>query len=116
MEKENKIVSYLKENYRLIIPIALMIVVFIAAIIYYKVTIFDNYTKDSEEKVYQWFYSQKTEYTGIVSKNRKNEIANFKAKDAEIRFDSTPVYYQEKDIVIFPSKMSVVMPTLNCAE
>ena len=47
MQKDNKIISYLKENYKLMIPIALMVVVFIAAIVYYKVTIFDNFTKEN---------------------------------------------------------------------
>lgn len=116
MEKENKIINYIKDNYKLMLPIALMIVVFIAAVIYYKVTIYDNYTKDNEAKVYQWFYDQKYEYTGIVSTNRRKEIAKFQPKDMDIRLDSTPVYYQNKEKVIFPSNMSVVMPTLNCVE
>ena len=113
---KNKIINYLKDNYKLMIPISLMIVVFIAAIIYYKVTIFDNYTKENEEKVYQWLYDQKYEYTGTVSTNRRNEIVKFIPKDLDIHLDSTPIYYQKKDKIIFPSNMSVVMPTLNCAE
>ena len=116
MQKDNKIISYLKENYKLMIPIALMVVVFIAAIVYYKVTVFDNFTKENEDKFYQWFYDKKVEYNGIFSTNRRNEIVDFKAIDKDIKFDSTPVYFQDKEKVIFPSVMSVVMPTLNCAE
>lgn len=116
MKEENKIIKYAKENYKLMIPIALMIVLFIAALVYYKVTIFDNYTKDKEINVYQWFYNKKYEYKGIITTNRKNEIVNFKAKDIDVSLDSTPIYYQNKDKIIFPNQMSVVMPTLNCAE
>lgn len=116
MEKDNKLNNYIKENYKLMIPIALMIVVFIAAIVYYKVTIYDNYTQDNEDKFYQWFYEKKYEYTGMVSTNRKNEIVEFKSKELDINFDSTPIYYQNTEKVIFPTNMSVVMPTLNCAE
>ena len=116
MEKENKIINFIKENYKLMIPIALMIVIFIAALVYYKVTIFDNYTTEKEDKFYQWYYEQKHEYNGIVSENRRKEIVDFKAKDIKINFDSTPIYYKEKDKVIFPANMSVIMPTLNCAE
>ena len=116
MQKDNKIINYLKENYKLMIPIALMVVVFIAAIVYYKVTIFDNFTKENEDKFYQWFYDKKIEYNGVFSTNRRNEIVGFKAKEKDIQFDSTPIYFQNKEKVIFPSVMSIVMPTLNCAE
>ena len=116
MEKKNKIINYRKENYKLMIPIALMIVVFIAAIVYYKVTIYDNYSKKEEEQVYQWFYEQKYEYTGIASINRRDEIVDFKSKGIDVNFDSTPIYYQKKERIVFPNNMSVVMPTLNCTE
>ena len=116
MEKKNKIIDYIKENYKLMIPIALMVVVFIAAIVYYKVTVYDNFAKKEEEKVYQWFYDQKYEYTGIVSTNRKDEIVDFKSKEIDVNLDSTPIYYQKEEKIIFPNNMSIVMPTLNCAE
>lgn len=116
MENNNKIIDYIKENYKLMIPIALMIVVFIAAIVYYKVTIYDNYTKDNKEKFYQWLYGQKYEYTAIVSSNRKDEIVDVKPQNIDITFNSSPIYYEKQDKVIFPNNMSVVMPTLNCAE
>ena len=116
MEKKNKIIDYIKENYKLMIPIALMVVVFIAAIVYYKVTVYDNFAKKEEEKVYQWFYDQKYEYTGIVSTNRKDEIVGFKSKEIDVNLDSTPIYYQKEEKIIFPNNMSIVMPTLNCDE
>ena len=114
--KKEKIINFIKENYKLIIPISLIVVLFIAALVYYKVSIYDTYKKDTKDKFYQWFYGKKYEYNGVVSTNRKDEIVDFKTNDYEINFDSTPVYYQNKNIVIFTSNMSVVMPTLNCAE
>ena len=114
--KNNKIITYIKENYKLIIPLSLILVVFIAALVYYKVRIYDNYKKDTNDKFYQWFYNKKYEYTGTVSTNRKNEIVDFNTKEYDIEFDSTPIYYQNKNIVIFTRNMSVVMPTLNCSE
>ena len=114
--KINSIKEFIKENYKLIIPISLILVIFIAALVYYKVSIYDTYKKDTNDKFYQWFYGQKYEYTATVSTNRKNEIVDFKTKEYDIHFDSTPVYYQNKEKVIFPSNMSVVMPTLNCSE
>jgi len=94
----------------------LMIVLFLAFIIYYKVSISNTYTKDTEGKFYQYFYDKKYEYTGVVTTNKRDEVVDFKTSDYEINFDSTPIYYQDKNKVILPSNMSVVMPTLSCAE
>lgn len=117
MKKENKdIQQIIKDNYKLIIPIALMFVLFIAFIVYYKVAIANNYLVDTEEKVYQYFSTKKYEYTAIVSKNKKDVIVDFKPQDIKVNLDSTPIYYQKKNIVIFPKDMSVIMPTLSCAE
>lgn len=118
MKKEtiNKVIKIIKENYKLIIPITLMIVIFIAFLIYYKVLISNNYTKDETKEVYQYFYEKKYEYKLTISKNRKDEIVNIKPQDMKVNYDSTPIYYQKKDIIIFPEDMSVVMPTLSCAE
>lgn len=115
-DKIEKIKQIIKENYKIIIPIALMVVIFIAFLIYYKVMISNNYHIDTEEKVYQYFYDKKYEYNAIVSKNRKDVIIDFKPQEIKINLDSTPIYYQDKDIVILPQNMSVVMPTLSCAE
>ncbi len=116
MKTKDKIINFFKENYKLIIPILLLLVIFIAFIIYYKVSILDNYREYKDEKVYQYFFNQKYEYKASIGFNRKQEVVEFKTKDYDINFDSTPIYYQKQNKVIFPSNMSVVMPTLNCSE
>lgn len=115
-EKINNLKTIIKENYKLIIPITLMIVLFVAFLIYYKVMISNNYTKDETVKVFQYFYEKKYEYDLTLSKNRKDVIVDLKPQNINVNYDSTPIYYQEKDIIILPSDMSVVMPTLSCAE
>ncbi len=107
---------WIHDNYKLIIPISLIIVVFISFLIYYKIMVSSNYHIDSEEVVYQYFNDRKYEYHAIVSKNRNDGIVDFKPKDIEINLDSTPIYYQKGDVVLFPKDMSVVMPTLSCSE
>ena len=113
MERIDEIIQ---KNYKLIIPIIFMFVLFIASLVYYKLKITDNYHIDTEEEVYQYFYGKKYEYTSIISRNRRDEIVSIKPKEAKVNADSTPVYIKNKDVVIFPENMSVVMPTLSCAE
>ena len=115
-EKINNIIKTIKDNYKLIIPITLMIVLFIAFFIYYKVMISNNYTKDETISVYQYFYEKKYEYDLTISKNRKDVIMNITPQDIGVEYDSTPIYYTKEDIIILPKDMSVVMPTLSCAE
>ena len=114
--KIDNIKNFIKENYKIIIPIVLMVVLFIAFLIYYQVLIRNNRTEDEEVKVYQYFYEKKYEYDLLISKNRKDVIVDIKPQDIKVNYDSTPIYYQKKDIVILPKDMSVVMPTLSCAE
>ena len=116
MKTKDKIINFFKENYKLIIPILLLLVIFIAFIVYYKVSILDNYREYKDEKVYQYFFNQKYEYKASIGFNRKQEVVEFKTKDYDINFDSTPIYYQKQDKIIFPADMNVVMPTLNCSE
>lgn len=115
-EKNTKVKEFLKQNYKLMIPIALIVVLFVSFLIYYQVSVNNNYHIDTEDKFYQYFYDKKYEYSAVVSKNKKDVIVDFKPQVVKINLDSTPIYYQKKDIVILPREMSIIMPTLGCAE
>ena len=115
MTKDN-ITKIIKENYKIIIPFALMLVLFISFFVYYKVMIADNYTKDETIEVFQYFYEKKYDYNLKVSKNRRDVIVDIAPQDIKVEYDSTPIYSKNSDIVIFPKDMSVVMPTLSCQE
>ena len=108
-----KFEKWVQDNYKLIIPISLIVVVFISFLVYYKLMISNNYHIDIEENVYQYFYNKKYEYTAVVSKNRKDVVVDYKPKNINVNIDSTPIYYQKGNVVLFPSDMSVVMPTLT---
>lgn len=117
--KFEEIKKYFQENYKIFIPIGFMIILFIAFLIYYKVSISNNYKVDSEIAVYQYLGNDKKyTYDAIVSKNRKDVIVDFKPVDVKISLDSTPIYINDKkkNTVIFYKDMSVVMPTMSCAE
>lgn len=112
MEKVSK---FIKENYKLIIPIMLMIILFVVFFIYYQVSSKEVYT-DTTDDFYQYFSGNKYEYKGIITTNRKDEVVDFKSKNTSIEVSSAPIYYKGEDKVILPMDMSVVMPTLSCAE
>ena len=116
IDKSFNMSNFLKENYKIIIPICLMLVLFISFMVYFKLTMDSNYKIETKEKVYQYFNDKKYEYTSIISKDRKEVIIDVKPQDINLSLDSTPVYYKNENIVVFPKDMSVVMPTLNCAE
>ena len=66
--KVEEIKKYFQENYKIFIPIGFMIILFIAFLIYYKVSISNNYKVDSEVKVYQYLGNDKKyTYDAIVS-------------------------------------------------
>lgn len=108
--------SFIKENFKIMIPLLLILVIFISFFIYYKISLMDTYRKYEDVKVYQYFYGQKYEYTAHIGFNRKDEVVELTTKDYDITYDSTPVYYEDDYKVIFPNNMSIVMPTLNCSE
>ena len=111
-----KIKNFVQKYYKLIIPITLMIVLFISFLVYYQISTNNHYRVEETDNFYQYFYGTKYEYEAIVTKDKKDVIVDFKPQELKINLDSTPVYYQKKDMVIFPKDMSVVMPTLSCAE
>lgn len=116
MKQGKEIVNWIKENYKIIIPLALILVIFIAFLIYYKVSILNNITKETTEPVYQYFQGKRYNYNAIITTNRRNIIIDLKTSDYDIEYDATPIYYKDKKRVIFPKDMSVIMPTLNCSE
>lgn len=111
-----KFEKWVMDNYKIIIPISLILVVFVSFLVYYKIMISDNYTVSDEVKVYQYFSGKKYEYKANVVKNRKDVVVEFNPIGMDINLDSTPIYYSKSDVVLFPKDMSVIMPTLSCAE
>ena len=108
--------KFVQDNYKLIIPIIFMVVLFVTFITYYTVSVNSNYKVDKEEEVYQYYFDKKYEYKAMISKNRKDVIVDIKPIDVKVNYDSTPIYLKNSKVVIFPADMSVVMPTISCAE
>ena len=87
-----------------------VLVLLITMYFLYKEYRYDNYRNKQDTLVYQCFGGTKNDYTAIITYNLNDVIVDIKAKDRIIEYDSTPIYYQESDKVIFPSEMSIVFP------
>ena len=105
-----KIIEFCKKNYKILIPVMVVFVLLITVYFLYKEYRYDNYRNKEEVPVFQYFGGIKNEYTAIVTYNLKDTIVDVNAKDKKIEYDSTPIYYQENDKIIFPQEMSIVFP------
>lgn len=108
--------KFVVDNYKILIPIVLLLIVFLSFIIYYFISKTFSFSEVTVGSYYQYYALEKVVYDVEVTKNKKGVITNFKPVDRYVDYDSTPLYDSNKDIVIFPSDMSVVVPLINCAE
>jgi len=106
----SKIIKFFKDKYKILIPIMVAFVLVITLYFLYREYQYDNTRNKQEELVYQYFGGDRVEYTAILTYNLKNSIIDIEAKDKKVRYDSTPVYYQDEDKVLFPRQMTIVFP------
>ncbi len=105
-----KLMTFWKKNYKVLIPVLVVFVLLLAVYFLYREYRYDNYRNRQEVKVYQYFGGIKTNYTAVVTYNLKDVIVSVEAKNKKIDYDSTPIYYKDSDKVIFPSEMNAVFP------
>lgn len=105
-----KVIDFCKQNYKVLIPIIVVLVLLIAVYFLYKEYKYDTYRNKVEVPVYQYFGGVKNDYTAILSYNLKKNVVSIEGKEKKISYDSTPVYYSDEEKVIFPKEMSVVFP------
>lgn len=65
------------------------------------------------EMFYQYYGGKKVTYEGTITLENKSSITQISDKDGVIELDSTPLYYENKDMVIFPQNMAAVYPMRN---
>lgn len=111
-----KVIDFCKRKYKILIPIMVILVLLITVYFLYREYRYDTYRNKEEAKVYQYFGGVKHEYTAIVSYNLKKVLVDIKGKDENINYDSTPVYYQDKDKIIFPKEMSIIFPIMDASQ
>jgi len=114
--KLNKLKKLIVDNYKLAIPIILILVVFLSFIIYYFISRTFAFSKKEVDSYYQYFSGERIEYEVEVVKNRREVITSMNPVDRYVEYDSTPLYQVDKNVVIFPQEMSVILPLMNCSE
>lgn len=100
----------IKEKYSILIPIFLGIVLLIALFLYGREYKNNRYAYEEEVIVYQYFSTNKIEYTAKISRNRKKVILDINSDEFNVSLDSTPIYIKDSDSVIFPKEMSMFSP------
>ncbi len=114
--KFESVKKFVVANYKILIPIILMLVIFLAFVIYYLVSRVFTYSTVETGSYYQYFGSEKIIYDAQITKDKNGVITKIEPVDQYVGYDSTPMYDTSSDIVIFPSDMSVVAPIVNCSE
>ena len=105
-----KFIKFCREKYKTLIPLMVVLVLLITLYFLYREYKYDNYRDRREVEVYQVFGGIKTEYTAIITYNLKGNIVGVEAKNKKIEYDATPIYYKDKEEVLFPEEMIVAMP------
>lgn len=105
--------EFIKNKYNILIPVFLLIVLLLAVFLYAKEYKNNRYAEVKEVEVYQYFSGVKMDYVAKISRNKSNVILEYENNDYAVSFDSTPVYIKDKDNVIFPKEMSIVLPLKN---
>ena len=105
-----KIITFLKKKYKILIPIMVIFVLLISMYFLYKEYRYDYYRKKETVSVYQYFGGNIYEYDAIITYNLKKVIVDVERAKNPINYDSTPIYYKEKDKVIFPKEMTIAFP------
>lgn len=104
------IVSFFKKNYRVLIPVMVVIVLLVTIFFFYREYKYDNTRNKKEYDVFQYFSGVRVDYKAIVTYNLKDFIVDIKAKDMFIEDNSFPIYYGDMSNIIFPKEMTIVFP------
>lgn len=109
-------IDKIKKNYKILIPILIILVILVVGIFIFSDYTYKNKREVKEVSVYQYYTSDKLEYTLNISYNRNNKILSIVPKGLTIEYSSIPLYYQEDNTVLFPREMIVVFPLKDTRE
>ena len=106
----DKVIKFCKEKYKILIPVMVVVVLLITVYFLYREYRYDSYRNKVEAKVYQYFGGIRTDYTAVLTYNLSDKLIEVKPKTEKIEYDSTPIYYQKEDKVLFVKEMNIAFP------
>ena len=102
-------------RFRLIAYIALITIVTVIIVVY-------NFKRDlskitiKDYSFYQYSFGYKQEYNGTIHLDEKDNITKLTFKNVTVELDSTPLYYENVNKVLFPKKMAAIYPLSNISQ
>lgn len=94
-------------KYGSILSLLALLIVIVSALFFRK-----SLTEEKLEnhKFYQYLSGIKFEYSGNLKVKNDNSITELLFEDVKVILDTTPLYYQDENKVLFPKTMSLVYP------
>ena len=105
-----KIINFIKKKYKILIPIMVIFVLLISMYFLYKEYRYDYYRKKETAAVYQYFGDSIYEYDALITYNINKVLVDVNSTKTPINYDSTPIYFKDKDKVVFPKEMTIAFP------
>ena len=104
----------MKKKYKVMIGLLaiILICIFVLFLLLGKKKI-DEYSISKEDNFYFYVDDQLMEYKGKATLNRDNKVTNLLIKEMKLDAVTEPIYYKNKNKVIFPNSMSIIRPTLG---
>lgn len=107
------IANFFKKNYKILIPIMVMIVLFVTIFFLYREYQYDNTRNKVETPVFQYFSGVRVDYDAVVTYNLKDSIVSIESKDRIIENNTVPIYYKDLSNIVFPVEMTIIFPLRN---
>lgn len=106
----DKILSFVKSKYKILIPIMVVFVLLVTVYFFYREYKYDNYRNKQEISVYQHFNGVLVEYEAQVVYNLRDIIVEINPIDRKIEYGKSPIYYKDKNTIIFTEDMNIAFP------
>lgn len=111
----NKVIDFVKEKYKVFIPILFILVILIVGFFFYNEYKYEYTLEKKTYKVYKEVLGSKLDFDMDIYTNKRGIIKKLNS-NKDVSFDSNPIYFDGKDKVLFAQNMDIVFPYENNTE
>ncbi len=109
-----KIVMFIKDKYKILIPSIIVIILLIILIIIGTKTKKNlNTVRIENQNMYQYLDEVKVTYDTTLTLESDNNITKMEIGEEKEVVDNLPLYYSGEDTLLLPSRMAVIFPLNN---